>query len=362
MNAPRFPLPGDPQSLSALQKLFDSGAVWQPTALSTETAIGTETARGTETALGTETARGTASALGAPRNALGREGVGFGIPEIDALLPRGILPGGHLHEWALENELSCRTRNRWHPPLIFLTALLSRAFFSHSEGSKRLTVWIGRKCWPTPHLMAAMSRGKHPPDTPPWESRCLFIDPVDREQQLWSFIRTLSSPAVGAVIGDASKLHGTALRRMQLAAERGNTLGLLVRPPWELSHASNVFSRWKILPARDVTQSTAPHQTRRPSKSHGQREFHGQRGFYWSLQLLKLRGAVETSASEQYLQQWHLQWEMRHGTGSLSSTQTGSSGAHASAHDEAERNRNQAREASRTDRQEPTRARRARTA
>jgi hypothetical protein len=50
-------------------------------------------------------------------------------------------------------------------------------------------------------------------------------------EQLWALDQALRCPGVGAVWCPVSRLDSRAGRRLQLAAEAGETLGVLVRPP-----------------------------------------------------------------------------------------------------------------------------------
>ena len=55
----------------------------------------------------------------------------------------------------------------------------------------------------------------------------------------------LRSGALAAVLGELENLNTTMVRRLQLAAEVGNTVALILRKKKETSH-SLIFSRWKI--------------------------------------------------------------------------------------------------------------------
>lgn len=66
---------------------------------------------------------------------------------------------------------------------------------------------------------------------------------------LWAMEEALRCPAVGGALLTLSELDLTAARRLQLAAEAGGALGLLLRPDAEDSAAggpSAAFTRWRV--------------------------------------------------------------------------------------------------------------------
>jgi hypothetical protein len=58
----------------------------------------------------------------------------------------------------------------------------------------------------------------------------ILIHPQTQKDELWALNQSLSCPGVGAVLAWPSQLDDRAFRALQLAAERGGTVGLLVRP------------------------------------------------------------------------------------------------------------------------------------
>jgi protein ImuA len=61
-------------------------------------------------------------------------------------------------------------------------------------------------------------------------SNLILVRARSAADELWALDQTLRCPAVGAVWGRLEKLDSRAQRRLQLAAEAGGTLGLLLRP------------------------------------------------------------------------------------------------------------------------------------
>jgi len=64
----------------------------------------------------------------------------------------------------------------------------------------------------------------------------LFVHPQSEEDHLWALEQALADRAVAAVWTDIDKLDKRYQRRWQLAAERGQTVGLLQRPVKALGH------------------------------------------------------------------------------------------------------------------------------
>jgi len=61
-------------------------------------------------------------------------------------------------------------------------------------------------------------------------SRIIFVRPQNRKDYLWALNQSLACRGVGAVLAWLKALDDRAFRGLQLAAERGGGLGLLVRP------------------------------------------------------------------------------------------------------------------------------------
>ncbi len=181
-----------------------------------------------------------------------------------------LLQGG-IHEWFYQPPLQAQRTTptahaSWHAPLTLLTVLVGRRCASAVHDGPTHTVWIGRKCWPTLHLLYAVlsDRGRHSVEHV--LGRCLFLDPLSLEERCWAIGQALRCPGIAVVVADASGLTPVMSRRLQLAAEAvgneagdgmeggkggvvaGGCLGLLARPHWEQSAASWAASRWAVSP------------------------------------------------------------------------------------------------------------------
>lgn len=60
--------------------------------------------------------------------------------------------------------------------------------------------------------------------------RVVLVQPERFMDVLWSIEQSLRTRGIGAVFCDVDELSGTAFRRLQLAAEAGDSLGILLRP------------------------------------------------------------------------------------------------------------------------------------
>jgi protein ImuA len=156
-----------------------------------------------------------------------------GVPSIDGVLPGGGLGRGLTHEWILEGPSQV-----WYPPVLLLAWLAARA--------SGLVVWIGRRCWPTVWALEQVSLRTED---------CIFVDPRDEVERVWVIDQSLRCGGVSAVVGDASGLDMSGSRRLQLAAEAGQTLGLLARAPSEAKVLSAAATRWRVRPKPSVGTS-----------------------------------------------------------------------------------------------------------
>ena len=112
-------------------------------------------------------------------------------------------------------------------------------------------------------------------------ARLIVARCVDRTDMLWAMEEGLRCPALAMVIGEPSgALDLTASRRLQLAAEAGGGLGLVLGRDGESLAPNALESRWRINAA--------------PSRA----------GWGWRVTLERCRGAAAAAGG-----QWMVEWD-----------------------------------------------------
>lgn len=79
-------------------------------------------------------------------------------------------------------------------------------------------------------------------------ARLVLIHPQTERDALWVYEESLRCPGVGLVWMNVDRLSGTCFRRLQLAAEEGETIGFLVRPESAVRQPSWAVVRLKVRP------------------------------------------------------------------------------------------------------------------
>jgi hypothetical protein len=160
-------------------------------------------------------------------------GLPTGFAALDALLPGGGWPVGALTEILPDREGIGEVRL-----LLPALAALSR------QG--RWLAWID-----PPHIPYAPALSGAGVDL----SRMVLVQPRRPEEALWAAEQALASGAPAAVLmwlkglGGHPGLGDRPLRRLQLAAERGRSWGVLFRPPEAAGRPSPATLRMTVNPA-----------------------------------------------------------------------------------------------------------------
>ena len=163
----------------------------------------------------------------------------FGVPEIDAVLPGGGLSHGALHEFADGGAGTVDGA---------AAALCVAGIAARTKGP---ILW----CLTRPDLFfpALAQAGLS-------AERLIFAEADKEEDVLASMEEGLSYGGLGAVVGEIVRLPMTASRRLQLAAEKTGTMGLVVRR-WRRQTEASDFgqptastTRWRVsaLPSQDL--------------------------------------------------------------------------------------------------------------
>lgn len=149
------------------------------------------------------------------------EPITTGCPAFDALLPSGGLQRGTLVEWFSALHSSPRPS----PPVPRLssatgTLALIAARQAMAEGGALLV--MDRGCWFYPPAAAGLGIDLE---------QVVVVRAATPQDELWALDQALRCQGVAAVWAPLAQLGGHDFRRLQLAAESGGTIGLLLRGP-----------------------------------------------------------------------------------------------------------------------------------
>ena len=148
-----------------------------------------------------------------------------GLPGLERLLCEAGWPRGGLVEWLAEGR---------------------------GTGSMCLALWASRAAWHDSLLvMIDSQRELYAPAAVPFAvdlSKTVFIRPERPPDALWSLEQVLRTRGVGAVVCDVEQLSPQACRRLQLAAETGGGLGILLRPAKARGQPSFAEYRFLVQP------------------------------------------------------------------------------------------------------------------
>jgi protein ImuA len=131
-------------------------------------------------------------------------------------------------------------------------------------GSASLALLASRAAWRDALLIVIDSRRElYVPAAVSLEmnaERTIFIRPDRPPDVLWSLEQALRTRGIGAVVCDVEQLSPQACRRLQLAAEMGGGLGLLLRPARARGQPSFAEYRFLVqpLPSSDTTKVVSP--------------------------------------------------------------------------------------------------------
>ena len=133
----------------------------------------------------------------------------------------------------------------------------------------------------------------------------LILQPADDAAELWAIDQVLRCPGVGAVYAPCGSLDVRDFRRLQLAAEAGGTLGILLRPARLRGQPTWADVQWRISPCRE----RPPWRSGKGSGFRGQ----GSRRMHplWRLhvELIRCRGAPAGQVADLELDETTGLWE-----------------------------------------------------
>lgn len=180
------------------------------------------------------------------------ERISSNCPPLDALLPQaGFLPGT-LVEWLADGAGA---------GVVTLVCLAAR----EAAGNGRTLVVVDRRGQFYPP--AALRMGLDP-------KRLILVRVNTQADQFWAVDQSLRCRGVGAVLAWPHRLDARTFRRWQLAAEEGNTLGLLIRPATARKEPSWAEVRLLVEPqpnGKDARRRLRLHLLRCPGPMEGQK-------------------------------------------------------------------------------------------
>lgn len=208
--------------------------------------------------------------------------VSTGSVALDHLLPRGGVRRGSIVEYLASSAAQG-------------AGTLALAAAREACGSDRALVVVevgsGRRTEPKEAPTNAPSKKPTRPSAPPghfyppaaaaWGidlARLVVLRPTTENDALWALDQALRCPGVGAVWARWNEFDARDFRRLQLAAEAGRTLGLLLRPARRRGRPTWAQVQWLI--------TTVPHPSapiRRPSTFDFRSSTHHDRSSTWKL-------------------------------------------------------------------------------
>lgn len=148
-----------------------------------------------------------------------------GLRSIDDLLPGGAFSCGSVHEVLAEPGQRL--------PLFFAAVL------AQSAGSRGAVLWCDPQGRIYPPALSSMGI---PLD------RTFLVKPRNDADAVWTLTECLRNRGVGAVLGSPARLSRTEARRLQLAAEAGGGVGILLRTEGRGSAEYAAATRWRVRP------------------------------------------------------------------------------------------------------------------
>lgn len=167
----------------------------------------------------------------------GQPVVASGYPWLDELLPGGGWPIKALTEILVE-QWGIGELRLLVPALAHLTTDAG----GEVRARPRWIAWVAPPF--IPYAPALVNSGVD-------VSRMLLVHPASSDDALWAVEQALRSGTCAAVLAWIRQANECHLRRLQLAAETGNSWGVLFRSSLALRQASPAALRLKLAPAKD---------------------------------------------------------------------------------------------------------------
>lgn len=165
-----------------------------------------------------------------------RRALSTGLNELDQLLPeKGLMPGT-LSEWISAHEGS---------GAMTLAMLVAKQI---QTTGPLVVVDQSRQFYPT--AMAALGIDLQ---------NTMFVHPKTRADELWAVEQSLRCEGIAAVVFQLQHLRTPEFRRLQLAAESGRAIGLLLRPAIARRHSGWADVRLMVKALPSIAHSFVRH-------------------------------------------------------------------------------------------------------
>ena len=122
----------------------------------------------------------------------------------------------------------------------------------------------------------------------------IIVHPTSEKDECWALEQALRCPDVAAVVGWPQRLTSHTFRRLQLAAEHGGSLGLLIRPAAARHESSWASVRMLVLPRAVLPRAVLPHAV----LPHAVSPCVGRPGWRLGIELLRCGGLFGTKPIE----------------------------------------------------------------
>ncbi len=160
-----------------------------------------------------------------------------GLGPIRECLPNGIFPVGAVHEFIIDSPGNTAST----------TAFIASLLASLTDG-KATTLWLGKTASVFPPGLVHFGIQPH---------RCIFVD-LALKDMAWAMEESLKCGALTAVIGGMDQLSFTESRRLQLAVEKSQVTGFVLRKWKKNINTTACVSRWKIMSVHSETMDGLP--------------------------------------------------------------------------------------------------------
>ncbi len=165
--------------------------------------------------------------------------------------------------------------------------------------------------------------------------RLVLVQPKSVADGLWAIDQALRCSAVAAVVADVERMDDRAARRVQLAAEQGGGVGLLIRGAEARTQPSWAEIQWLVRSRASSTTEVVQRQSAQPvTHCNAQRRVHlqlvrargGRSGASVQIEIDSVRGELREVVRHEQTAAVHLAAQLAHPTRTSQPAQPGQQG------------------------------------